>query len=90
MGGVVFTAQVSQNHIMHPGVQQLHQGIRTGIIAQVPVVAQNALLQCHGVMGIGTEHIRVMVAFQQHQIAPSHSIADPAGKLPQVRGGGNA
>ena len=81
---------MTKDDVFRAALDNLQQRIRTGGVAQMPAIAQYTLLQALVVMVVVAEHIGVMVAFQQHQGAARHRVADAARKMAEVRRRRNA
>ena len=84
LGGVVLVAQVREQNVARAGADAFDGEFRRGVVRQVPVLAQDALLEIIGVAA-AFEHHDVVIRFEQQHVRAEGGIVRLVGDKARIR-----
>ena len=84
LGGVVLVAQVREQNVACARADAFDGEFRRGVVRQVPVLAQDALLEIIGVAAV-FEHHDVVIRFEQQHVRAEGGIVRLVGDKARIR-----
>lgn len=85
LGAIAVAAEVAEVELLQVGVQDLVEDIGGGVIGEVAVAAEDALLQTPWTSHIFLQELQVVIGFQDNDVRAADAFHDELGGMAEVR-----